>query len=128
MPPLLDYAAINARSPPIILFLRMEPCAGVRSAKLPGELLIGESSINIKTEAMKHNNCVRRHRLHGSPDTKVISILYFPELHVLTGVIAKLLTAMMESYPQHEAEAAKEWLSKWMKKHNIQWRVDRPAP
>ena len=86
-----------------------------------------EAGGNIKTEAMKHNNCVRRHRLHGSPDTKVISILYFPELHVLTGVISKLLTAMMESYPQHEAEAGKEWLSKWMKKHNIQWRVDRPG-
>ena len=80
----------------------------------------------IKKNAKNHNNCVRPRLLQGPPDTRVIDRLYFPELHTLTGITGKIVSALIESFPKTEAEVGKLWLEGFMKRHNIQWRVDRP--
>ena len=60
-----------------------------------GSLWSGYSSYvkvgsNLK-QAMKYNSVVNPHLLTGQDDCLVLSIIYFPELHFLIGIVGKLV-------------------------------------
>lgn len=67
---------------------------------------------NLK-QAMKYNNVVNPPLLTGQDDCLVLSIIYFPELHVLIGIVGKLVKEFEKNvFPT--PEEGKEFMDAWM--------------
>ena len=71
-----------------------------------------ENGSNLK-QAQKYNNVVNPPLLTGSDNTKVLSIVYFPELHVLTGIVGKLVKEL-ERKVFSTPEIGKKFMDDWM--------------
>lgn len=67
---------------------------------------------NLK-KAMKFNNVVNPPLLTGPDDSLVLSIIYFPELHVLIGVVGKLVKEF-EKNVFSTPEEGKQFIDTWM--------------
>ena len=64
-------------------------------------------------DAMKFNNVINPPLLTGPDDSKVLSVVYFPELHVLTGIVGKLVKEMEKNvFPS--PEEGKKFMDEWM--------------
>ena len=67
---------------------------------------------NLK-QAMKYNNVVNPPLLTGKDECLVLSIIYFPELHVLTGIVGKLVKEFEKNvFPT--PEEGREFMEAWM--------------
>ena len=76
-----------------------------------------EKGSNLK-QAQKFNNVVNPPLLTGPDTTKVLSIVNFPELHVLTGIVGKLVKEMERKvFPTQEE--GKKFLDDWMASVNV---------
>ena len=62
---------------------------------------------------MKFNNVVNPPLLTGPDDSLVLSIIYFPELHVLIGVVGKLVKEF-EKNVFSTPEEGKQFIDTWM--------------
>lgn len=68
---------------------------------------------SILKNAMKYDNVINPPLLTGPDDAKVLSLVYFPELHVLIGIVSKLVKEMERSiFPT--PEEGKKFLDSWM--------------
>ena len=72
-----------------------------------------------KSTAMKYNNCTQPALISGSPDKTMLEVFSFPELHVMTGMVGKLVKEMIAAFPNREA--GKSFINLFMKQHNISW-------
>ena len=64
-------------------------------------------------QAKKYNNVVNPPLLTGPDGDKVLSLVYFPELHVLTGIVGKLVKEFEKQvFPTQEE--GKKFLDIWM--------------
>ena len=70
-----------------------------------------------KSTAMKYNNCTQPALISGSPDKTMLEVFSFPELHVMTGIVGKLVKEMIAALPNREA--GKSFINLFMKQHNI---------
>ena len=71
-----------------------------------------EAGSNLKL-AQRFKNVVNPPLLIGPTDCKVLGLVYFPELHVLTGIVGKLVKEM-ERKVFSSPEAGKKFLDDWM--------------
>ena len=74
--------------------------------------------------AKKFQNCTRPALLSGSPDTPIISLINFSELHALTGITGKLVNEMIAVF--RNKDKGGQWVENFMAENNISWCVYRP--
>ena len=73
-------------------------------------------------KAQLYNNVVNKPLLRGQDSEKVISLVNFPELHVLTGVVGKVIKELQRKAFKSEQEGIK-FLDKWMKSVHVEKTV-----
>ena len=71
-----------------------------------------EAGSNLKL-AQRFMNVVNPPLIIGPNDSKVLGLVYFPELHVLTGIVGKLVKEL-ERKVFSSPEAGKKFLDDWM--------------
>ena len=76
---------------------------------------------NIKN-AMKFNNVVNKPLIKGDYSTKITSLINFPELQVLTGVVGKVVKEL-ERKAFTTAKEGTDFMNKWMETVNVQRTV-----
>ena len=69
-------------------------------------------------------NVVNPALISGPPDRRVVEILNFSELHVLTGVVGKLVGELIKVFD--DGEAGQQFVNSFMIKFNIKWCPYQP--
>ena len=70
-------------------------------------------------------NCVRPALLQGPPETRSLELLTIAELHIMTGVVGKLVQELVKSFQQKEDGDL--FINTFMKKNNISWCSYQPG-
>ena len=103
-------------------------CAPWLEKKVPSTIGSLWSSYNaytsdgaIKKNAMKYNNVINPPLLTGSDSALVLSVVYFPELHVLIGIVSKLVREMENSIFPTQEEGQK-FMESWMSSPSVNVR------
>ena len=76
-------------------------------------------------DAKLFNNCTKPALLSGSSQLTILDILTFPELHVMTGTVGKIVTELIKAFPVKED--GEEFMNTFMNNNNISWCDYQPG-
>ena len=76
--------------------------------------------------AKKFTNVVNPALITGPPDRRIIEVLNFSELHVMTGVVGKLVGELIKVFSDTEGQAGQKFVDSFMTDHNIKWCAYQP--
>ena len=83
---------------------------------------------SIKSKAMETDNVINPPLLTGDDSTLLRDIFFIPELHVMTGVVGKLMWELERSPAFASEKAGSDFTYKWMKSQDIYKSFHNGAP
>ena len=71
----------------------------------------------VKSKAMKYSNVINEPLLTGNPEALVLDLLNIPELHLLIGIVSKLMKELEKCWPTKNT--GRDWMDSYLKQQAL---------